>query len=100
MVKSQVSVVDRLTKDAHTRIEKQYKAGEKQLEELSAQYTFHPQISQKENSSQLSNDFVTRQEEFIRKAQEKADLKRAEENNDYTFKPTINMTSEILQEKR
>jgi len=106
-------VVDRLYRDAHDRIEKTLI----HEEQLSKEHPFQPHIS-KSSAGKLSNlvnvglseksdmfngnlkDFYERQQKFIEKQAEKRELAKATSGEEArcTFRPEINVTSEIICE--
>ena len=101
-------VVDRLYRDANERIEKQMSHNMSVSEQMSKDYSFHPQISKASNllsnqSDQFSGgmkDFYDRQEAFVKRQLEKKEEARKKwaDEERYSFKPEINATSEVIVE--
>ena len=99
-----INVVERLTRDASDRIEKSFKKNEDLNNEFSLMHPFCPQLStftsKDHNRTMFSDnrDFLERQQEFLHKQHEKLQNRRNEEGKEFSFKPQINTTSEIIVE--
>jgi hypothetical protein len=97
--------VDRMTKDASDRVEKNNKKNDDFNHEMSAMYPFKPQLSTFSNNSHNKTmyilddkNFYERQQEFLHKQHEKREAQRNEEGQQFSFKPQINSTSGIIVE--
>lgn len=100
-----INVVERLTKDASDRIENLNRKNEDMNHELSQMYPFRPQLSTFTSNSHNNTmynfetkNFYERQQEFLHKQHEKREAKRNQEGQEFTFKPKINSTSNIIIE--
>ena len=98
-----INVVERLTRDASDRIEKKNK--DDFDHEISEMHPFQPKLSTFSNMSHnktmynLDNkNFYERQQEFLQKQHERREAKRNEEGKQFSFKPKINTTSDIIVE--
>lgn len=97
-----INVVERLTKDASERIEKSFKKNEDLNNDFSVMYPFCPQLStfsSKDQNRTMFNDnrdFYERQQEFLHKQHEKLQNRRNQEGKEFSFKPKINPTSEVI----
>lgn len=65
-----LTVIDRLTQDANSRIEKWFKENEKVMEKESKEHTFKPCLVSNSSAigmdfSNISQDFMERQQEFL-----------------------------------
>jgi hypothetical protein len=72
------------------------------MEKESRDHTFRPSLvadSSRLGSEFSSQDFMERQVEFQRRQQERRQRQRDQEGHQYTFKPQINVTSDVIIEQ-